>query len=77
MERISWKDSCGNPSLIHLTSDGKDTVCGSHSEYISNRELIKAPRKIRGLNNHCEMCFVYGKKSLPWDARCLDVKEEN
>lgn len=72
MRRISWLDSCGMPSHIHLTVDGLDTVCGKHSEYISERKLVRVPRRSAGLSSYCRRCFQNGGKSFPWDPRCSE-----
>lgn len=74
--RISWIDSAGQPSHIHLTEDGKDTLCKDHAQYIAGRVLAKSPRKTAGRSNYCTFCCnKAGKKakSMPWDARCKDV----
>ena len=73
MRRISWLDSVGVPSLIHLTVDGKDTKCGGHEEYVANRQLVKVPRKKRGVSNYCRVCFKTGGKTMPWDERCKEL----
>lgn len=75
--RIAWIDSVGQPSHIHLTTDGKTTLCGGHDEYISGRTLARSPRKTAGRSNYCSRCCkLAGKKakSLPWDSRCKDVE---
>jgi hypothetical protein len=79
--RIAWIDSCGMPSHIHLTGDGKKTLCDgegeSHAEYISGRTLAKTPNKRSGRSNYCRECFMKSgakfSKSLPWDARCIET----
>lgn len=79
--RIAWIDSAGQPSHIHLTADGKTTLCDAggadHSHYIAHRTLAKSPRKTAGRSNYCSHCCkLAGKKakSLPWDSRCKDVE---
>lgn len=70
LSRISWIDSCGMPSRIHLTLTGTDTLCGGHAEYIACRELTRSPKRRHGYSNFCRVCFQGGGKSLPWDERC-------
>jgi len=66
MKKISWLDSCGMPSHIHLTEDGVDTVCGGHSLYIKERTLKRSPKKKGGHSNFCPVCFKNGLKSAEW-----------
>jgi hypothetical protein len=81
--RISWIDSSGQPSHIHLTEDGVRTLCDAgsddHAHYISSRKLAKSPNRIGGRSHYCRTCFVgSGKKhskSLPWDVRCTTISE--
>lgn len=68
--RISWVDSCGVPSRIHLSLSGTDTLCGGHAEYIAGRRLTRSPKRRHGGSNFCRVCFGVGGKSLPWDERC-------
>jgi hypothetical protein len=72
--RISWLDSCGRPTSIHLTEDGMDTLCGGHSEYLLKGRLARSPRRSRGRTKYCRICFANGGKALPWDSRCEDRK---
>jgi len=74
--RISWLDSCGMPSRIHLTADGVETICGGHAEYIANRKLVQSPRKDHGRGRYCRRCFSEGGKALPWDSRCIDANNK-
>jgi hypothetical protein len=76
MKRIAWVDSSGMSSLVHATHDGVTTACGGHDEYISGRQLAKAPSKKRGRSNYCPHCFKDGGKSSEWDSRCIDVDWE-
>ena len=69
--RISWLDSTGQPSCVHLTVDGKETICGNHSEHISTRTLIQGPKRKHGFSNFCGVCFKNGGKEVMWDTRCL------
>lgn len=71
MFKISWRDSVGWPSLIHLTIDGKDTLCGGHGFYLEHREWIRVRKKNGGLSNYCRECFQQQKKSLPWHPSCI------
>ena len=72
--RIAWVDSCGQPSSIHLTADGAETLCGGHAGYIAGRRLAKVPKRCAGRSRFCRRCFALGGKSLPWDERCVDVE---
>lgn len=70
--RISWSDSAGQPSLIHATMDGIDTMCGEHDYYIANRALVRACRKHLGRSRYCSRCFCDGvRHNIPWDSRCI------
>lgn len=69
-KRISWSDSSSQPSCIHLTEDGKETLCGGHAEHIAGRTLIVAPNRKLGFSNFCGVCFKNGGKTLKWDERC-------
>lgn len=68
--RISWLDSTKEPSHIHLTADGVETLCGNHAEWIANRVLKRSPSKDHGRTNYCRVCFKNGGKSLPWSEKC-------
>jgi hypothetical protein len=74
--RISWLDSTGAASSIHLTWDGKDTLCGRHEEYLARRYLVKSPNKRHGRSMYCRSCFmgspVRYPHSLPWHPKCSD-----
>ena len=71
--RIGWIDSTGQPSSIHLTTDGIDTVCKQRTGYIGSRQLAKVPKKVGSRSKFCRKCFSRGGKGLPWDDRCIDV----
>ena len=72
VRRISWLDSANQPSLIHLTADGGDTICGGHAMYIRERRMVRSPKQRHGHSNHCRVCFKDGMKSAPWDVRCKE-----
>ena len=72
--KIGWIDSCGQPSRVHKTVDGIDTICGGHADYIANRRLAVTPKKHSGHSRFCRRCFSSGGKSLPWDSRCSVVE---
>lgn len=77
MRKISWADSTGQPSNIHLTIDGRDTLCGGSAMYISGRKLAIAPKKHQGRSKFCRVCFQNGGKNLPWDERCQAIAWRN
>ncbi len=72
--RIAWIDSCGQPSHVHRTTDGVDTACGRHAEYIAGRTLAVVPAKHTGRSRFCRSCFKNGGKALPWDSRCATTE---
>jgi hypothetical protein len=78
--RVSWLDSAGLPSYIHLTRDGKDTLCGNHVEYLAHRHLVKSPNKKNGRSNYCRTCFMESgleySHRLSWHSECEDRDPE-
>lgn len=74
--RVSWLDSTGLPSHIHLTMDGEDTLCGGSREYLAHRHLVKSPNKQKGRSLYCRECFMNcGAKydhGLPWHGSVKD-----
>lgn len=70
--KVSWLDSAGQPSVIHATCDGQDTLCGGHDMYLRERRRAKSPRKYHGYSNFCLVCFKQNKKSIPWHESMPD-----
>jgi len=68
MKRIAWLDSVKQPSHIHKTSDeGMTTLCGHAPREEKLWEITdKVLRKRAGYSNYCRICFMDGKKSLPF-----------
>ena len=74
--KISWVDSAGQPSFIHLVAvaGGADTACKGHDLYIRERVLQRSPQKKSGRSNFCKVCFRGGGKANPWDPRCAPAR---
>ena len=74
--KISWIDSAGQASFIHLVAvaGGTDTLCKGHDLYIRERVLQRSPQKKSGRSNFCKVCFRGGGKANPWDSRCAPAR---
>jgi hypothetical protein len=73
MKKVSWLDSCRQPSAIHITSDeAETTLCGGHApmrnHHTNTWVISKVPKQKSGRSNKCSRCFSLahsqGRKSV-------------